>query len=273
MTDWRRAACLRAPDPELFFPPEELTSFQKKEWYDTAREDYCDQCPIEAACLADAVQRNAEAGMWGGTTPTERKAMRSHHARQRGDPPRGNPNKLRHTTTADEAGNLDVQTRQSVTTLLQQGVGLVKTAQRTGVSQHVCRYIRNQRATHTHDLAGKTIPQKVAALDESVYADAVRCLNSGMSVEAIAQHTGVSRRMLTYIRDHDNDVDPTLCGKWHQATAAERVDVMDTATFRRVCELLRQGTSLWTTSRITGVGRKTCHHIREHRMQGTRVPS
>lgn len=67
-TSWRSAGlCLRY-DPELFFP--------------NAAEDpapalaICRTCPVAGACLAAALDAGECDGVWGGTTPEERRAMR-----------------------------------------------------------------------------------------------------------------------------------------------------------------------------------------------------
>jgi WhiB family redox-sensing transcriptional regulator len=66
--DWRsRGECLKH-DPELFFP--------------NAAEDpapavaICRVCPVQAACLAAALDAGECDGVWGGTTQGERRAMR-----------------------------------------------------------------------------------------------------------------------------------------------------------------------------------------------------
>jgi hypothetical protein len=48
----------------------------------------CDRCPVKLTCLAEALQREAgqplnyRAGVWGGTTPAQRKLL-SHALRER----------------------------------------------------------------------------------------------------------------------------------------------------------------------------------------------
>ena len=66
--DWRsRGECLKH-DPELFFP--------------NAAEDpapalaICGTCPVQAPCLAASLDAAEGDGVWGGTTPGERRAMR-----------------------------------------------------------------------------------------------------------------------------------------------------------------------------------------------------
>lgn len=66
--DWRsRGECLEH-EPELFFP--------------NAADDpspaiaVCRTCPVQAPCLAAALDSGECDGVWGGTTPGERRAMR-----------------------------------------------------------------------------------------------------------------------------------------------------------------------------------------------------
>ena len=60
-----------AVDPEIFFPED----------YDDYRitgkaKSICSSCPLTADCLAYAVKDSSLDGIWGGTTPRERKNMR-----------------------------------------------------------------------------------------------------------------------------------------------------------------------------------------------------
>lgn len=64
-------ACVKAPNPEIFFPEIEPG------WTDKAAEakSYCGLCPIAVACLMSALDEGYE-GIWGGTNTYERKLMR-----------------------------------------------------------------------------------------------------------------------------------------------------------------------------------------------------
>jgi WhiB family redox-sensing transcriptional regulator len=71
-TEW--AAC-RAPglDPELFFPvgntgPALMQVAEAKR--------VCASCPVTVSCLAWALYAAEAAGIWGGTTPEERRMLR-----------------------------------------------------------------------------------------------------------------------------------------------------------------------------------------------------
>jgi WhiB family redox-sensing transcriptional regulator len=74
---WLDALCAQA-DPEAWHP--ELAGSA-----DTTRhaKRICAQCPIQAECLTWALDTGQPHGIWGGTTPAERRTMRrerAHHA-------------------------------------------------------------------------------------------------------------------------------------------------------------------------------------------------
>lgn len=65
-------ACETA-SPDLFFPPSYGSRFYKQ----IARaKALCSDCPLRAECLDWATTRPSVHGIWGGTTPTERRKMR-----------------------------------------------------------------------------------------------------------------------------------------------------------------------------------------------------
>jgi WhiB family transcriptional regulator, redox-sensing transcriptional regulator len=78
-SEWpERAACRRPDiDPEIFFPLSEsgLGARQIAE----ARA-VCAGCPVVMHCLDRALRAGEPAGIWGGTTPDERRLLR-HYAR------------------------------------------------------------------------------------------------------------------------------------------------------------------------------------------------
>jgi WhiB family transcriptional regulator, redox-sensing transcriptional regulator len=65
--DWQKQAACRGLDPELFFPGSGGRSL-------TARA-VCAACPVADECLDYALRLNEKAGVWGGTTWTERRKM------------------------------------------------------------------------------------------------------------------------------------------------------------------------------------------------------
>jgi WhiB family redox-sensing transcriptional regulator len=73
---WRDYAACRDVDPELFFPagnagPALLQISQAKL--------VCAACPVRVACLDWALDSHQEAGIWGGTSEEERRALRRRH--------------------------------------------------------------------------------------------------------------------------------------------------------------------------------------------------
>src|SRR3954447_7727565 len=78
--DWRnRAACLDK-DPELFFPvgntgPALLQIEEAK--------SVCRRCPVIDTCLQWALESGQDAGVWGGMSEDERRALKRRAARPR----------------------------------------------------------------------------------------------------------------------------------------------------------------------------------------------
>ena len=76
--DWRhRAACARE-DPELFFPvgtsgPAMLQIAEAKK--------VCRRCPVLESCLEWALASGQDAGVWGGMSEDERRALKRQRAR------------------------------------------------------------------------------------------------------------------------------------------------------------------------------------------------
>ncbi|MDA2813629.1 WhiB family transcriptional regulator [Nocardiopsis sp. RSe5-2] len=71
--DWVRQGACRQYDPELFFPVStagpgsQTTSLAKA---------VCRSCPVRQECLRWALRAGEADGVWGGTTPEERRYMR-----------------------------------------------------------------------------------------------------------------------------------------------------------------------------------------------------
>ncbi|MFI2507117.1 WhiB family transcriptional regulator [Streptomyces sp. NPDC018972] len=70
--DWREKASCRDVDPDLFFPignsgPTLLQIDEAKA--------VCHRCPVMEECLAQALTADPVAGIWGGTTEGERRAV------------------------------------------------------------------------------------------------------------------------------------------------------------------------------------------------------
>lgn len=83
----------RDQDPELWFPTngDRATAERAKA--------ICRICPVRSACLEWALAANERTGIWGGTTPNERRALRRTDAKALTSGIRG-------STTADNQRNL-----------------------------------------------------------------------------------------------------------------------------------------------------------------------
>lgn len=71
--DWVQRARCRDEDPELFFPIG--TSGPAAEQIERAKA-VCMQCPVRAECLEWALATGQDAGVWGGLSEEERRALR-----------------------------------------------------------------------------------------------------------------------------------------------------------------------------------------------------
>lgn len=67
-SNWRADAVCQETDPEVFFP------LSPGSGEDNAVA-WCRQCDVQAECLATALNLGATDGVWGATTPRERRAM------------------------------------------------------------------------------------------------------------------------------------------------------------------------------------------------------
>jgi len=71
--DWKAQAACRAITPDLFFP---LGSTGDAVDQIKAAKRVCQGCPVCHECLRFALETNQEAGVWGGTSEEERRALR-----------------------------------------------------------------------------------------------------------------------------------------------------------------------------------------------------
>jgi WhiB family transcriptional regulator, redox-sensing transcriptional regulator len=71
--DWRHRAICRDEDPELFFPVGDsgAAALQLAE-----AKTVCRRCPVVSDCLDWALATGQDAGVWGGMSETERRALR-----------------------------------------------------------------------------------------------------------------------------------------------------------------------------------------------------
>lgn len=77
-TEWMNDARCKGEDTELFYPNRGETA--------TLAKEICRRCSVLPACLEYATAFQEEHGIWGGTTPNERKRLlgkqAARHARQ-----------------------------------------------------------------------------------------------------------------------------------------------------------------------------------------------
>lgn len=78
--DWRHRAICRDEDPELFFPvgdsgPALLQIAEAK--------TVCRRCPVVSDCLAWALERGEDSGVWGGMSEDERRTLKRRNNRTR----------------------------------------------------------------------------------------------------------------------------------------------------------------------------------------------
>jgi WhiB family redox-sensing transcriptional regulator len=74
--DWMSRGACRSEDPELFFP---VTTHGAALRQVNAAKAVCRACAVRSACLSFGLQTGQD-GIWGGTTPEERRALRHHKA-------------------------------------------------------------------------------------------------------------------------------------------------------------------------------------------------
>ncbi|MER6750346.1 WhiB family transcriptional regulator [Streptomyces fungicidicus] len=80
MDNWRGRAVCRTEDPDLFFPigtsgPALMQTEQAKA--------VCRRCPVREQCLEWALDTGQSVGVWGGTSETERRALKRRIAARR----------------------------------------------------------------------------------------------------------------------------------------------------------------------------------------------
>ena len=80
MTDWRSRAICRDEDPELWFP---LGTTGPAERQIEEAKAVCRRCAVTSDCLHFALKSGSDAGVWGGLSEDERRALKRRTARQR----------------------------------------------------------------------------------------------------------------------------------------------------------------------------------------------
>ncbi|MFC4054962.1 WhiB family transcriptional regulator [Actinomadura syzygii] len=86
-TEWRRSAACRDVDPEVFFPaaasdsaPDAASDGKRRIAQAKA---VCAGCPVQQECRREAIERREPVGIWGGTTPQQRAALRRKQRRSK----------------------------------------------------------------------------------------------------------------------------------------------------------------------------------------------
>lgn len=79
-SEWRLEAACRHTDPELFFP---IGSTGPALDQIAEAKRVCEACPVRNQCLEFALSTSQDAGIWGGTTEDERRAIRRARAAER----------------------------------------------------------------------------------------------------------------------------------------------------------------------------------------------
>lgn len=74
--EWRQQAACRNGDPDAFFPPDGRNSRARARAEERARLT-CATCPVRRPCLAVALLRQEEHGVWGGLTTDERHTLKA----------------------------------------------------------------------------------------------------------------------------------------------------------------------------------------------------
>lgn len=81
MASWQAKAKCYPEMAEDFFPFGDERQVEVREQYEYLRR-FCRPCPVREMCLQWAIEQNYDEGMFGGTTPKERRRMRSALQRQ-----------------------------------------------------------------------------------------------------------------------------------------------------------------------------------------------
>jgi len=78
--DWRHQSACRDEDPELFFPVGNTGPALAQ--IEEAKK-VCNRCIVKEPCLAWALESGQDAGVWGGLSEDERRALKRRAARNR----------------------------------------------------------------------------------------------------------------------------------------------------------------------------------------------
>lgn len=78
--DWMAQAACRDEDPELFFP---IGATGPAVAQVAEAKAVCNRCPVREICLSYALTTGQDAGVWGGLSEEERRALRRGVRRRR----------------------------------------------------------------------------------------------------------------------------------------------------------------------------------------------
>jgi WhiB family redox-sensing transcriptional regulator len=113
---WRDRAACRGTNSELFFPVGD-DGPARRQIAEAKR--VCANCPARAICLEEALSSGEDEGIFGGHTPTERRALK-RHARNAARTPAG-PEAIPATSTSTELARSDhVQVQRLIAAALAQ---------------------------------------------------------------------------------------------------------------------------------------------------------
>lgn len=71
--DWRSRSACRSVDPEIFWPPANTSLVLER--YLAEAGPVCAACPVTTDCLDYALSTGQADGIWGGTTPEQRRSL------------------------------------------------------------------------------------------------------------------------------------------------------------------------------------------------------
>ena len=80
--DWQSEGACKNMDTSIFFY-EDNERGQEKDLREKTAKAICDTCPVINECLEFALQIKEDYGIWGGTTPEERKLIRRRRQRNK----------------------------------------------------------------------------------------------------------------------------------------------------------------------------------------------
>ena len=129
--DWRHNAACRDKDPETFFPidtsgPALLQIAEAK--------TICRRCPSVSQCLAWALDSGQDAGVWGGMSEDERRALKRRNARTRA------------RTETEEPRTVAEKRVATARDLLARGASVYDVAREVGVTADTVRRWRGRTA-------------------------------------------------------------------------------------------------------------------------------